>query len=119
LQTLEFLEGGLIVSLGSVDAVLETGEDFTVAVIDGAAERIRFNLIVIGPLGVVHLFIPELGFGTAETAEGPIGMDEDVDEASLFGCIGLKTVDVFEGEDCQVAGILAADDFGFGIDAGL
>jgi hypothetical protein len=34
---LEFLEGALIVSLGGVNAVLETGEDFAVVVIDGAS----------------------------------------------------------------------------------
>jgi hypothetical protein len=119
LQTREFLEGTLIVSLGSVDAVLEAGEDFAVVAIDGAAERIGPDLVVIGPLGVVHLFIPQLGFGAAEAAEGPFGMDEDVDEAALFGRFGLETVDVFEGEDCEVAGIFAADDFGFGINTGL
>jgi hypothetical protein len=58
-----------------------------------------------------------LGFGTAQAAEAPFGVDEDVDEAALFGCFGRETLDVFGDESCQVGRIFAADDFGFGIDA--
>jgi hypothetical protein len=61
---------------------------------------------------------PELGFGAAEAAEGPFGVDQGVDEGALFGGVGLETVEIFGGEGCEVVGIFAGDDFGLGVDAG-
>jgi len=60
--------------LGGGDAVLEAGEDFAAVVVEGAAEA----------------------------AEGPLGVDEDVDEAALLGGSGVEAVEVDGGKgiDC-------------------
>jgi hypothetical protein len=113
---MEVLEGALVIALGGVDAVLEAGEDFAGIVIEGAAEGEE----VFGGAGFapLHVLAPELGFGAAEAAEGPLGIDEDVDEGALLGGIGVEAGVVTGGEGIEGGGVLVADDFGFGEDAG-
>ena len=80
---LEFLKGSLVIALGGGDAVLETGEDLTGIVAEGAAQGVDVFIAVAGG-GAGDIQVPELGFRAAEPAEGPFGVDEDVDEACLL-----------------------------------
>ena len=103
--------------LGGIDAVLEAGEGVAAVVIDGATE-----VVVVGVEGAgtgVGAVFPELGFGAAETAEHPFGMDEDVDEGAFGWADGLVVGVVVGGEGVEVCLLFAADDFSFGVDAGF
>ena len=114
LEALEILEGVAVVALGGVDAALEAGElvgVFTVGLAEGD--------FVVGFEGGKRAFLPKLGFDDAETAEEPIGVDEGVDEHALFGGGGVEAVVIFGFEGFEVGGFFAADDLGFGVDAGF
>jgi hypothetical protein len=116
LQTQEILEGSLVISLGGGNAVLEAGEDFAAVVTDGAAEGEEvFGAARLAPL---HVLFPELGFGAAEAAEGPLGVDEDIDEGALLWGAGVEAIVVGSGEGFEIGSVFVADGFGFGVDAG-
>jgi hypothetical protein len=96
--------------------VLEAGEDLAAVVIEGAAEGVEvFDEGALAPVGVL---LPELGFGAAEAAEGPFGVDEDIDEVALFGGVGVEAVVVACGEGFEIGGVFVADGFRLGVDAG-
>jgi len=116
LQALEILEGTLIVALGGGDAVLEAGEDLAAIVVEGAAEGVE--IFRDGGFAGLGVPVPELGFTAAETAEGPLGVDEDIDEAALFGGVGVEAVVVACGEGFEIGGVFVADGFRLGVDAG-
>ena len=82
---------------------------------EGVAEGRGFAELV----GAVHLILPELGAGFGEAAEVPLALDEEFELAALFGGVGLVVVEVFRGESFQFGGVFAADDEGFGINAGF
>jgi hypothetical protein len=67
----------------------------------------------------LDLVSPEFSFDAAETAGDPIGGDEDIDQIRLFGGGGSPALVVAIGEGLEFPGIFAADDFAFGVDAGL
>jgi len=117
LQALDFLEGSLIVALGSGDAGLEAGKDSAFVVTECAAEL--EGVFVEAAFAGLDISGPELGFGAAEAAQGPFGVGEDVDEAALFGGIGVEAVDVVGDERIEIGRVFVVDDFGFGEDAGL
>src|ERR1035441_1767935 len=114
LAAVEFLEGEAIVLVGGVDAALQAGELVGVLAV-GLAE----GDFVVGLEDGARAFLPKLGFDDAETAEEPFGVDEGVDEHALFGGGGAEAVVVFGFEDFEVGGSFAADDLGFGVDAGF
>jgi hypothetical protein len=118
LQASEFLEGALIIALGGVHAVLEAGESLACHIIGSASERQEVLIAVAGSAGL-GIPVPELGFDAAEAAEGPLGVDEDVDEAALLGGVGEEAVVVVGGEGFEVGGIFAGDDLRGGVDAGF
>jgi hypothetical protein len=113
LEAGEFLEGALEVALEGIEAALETGEGF-VAGVEGAAEA--------GGVGAVLVFldvvIPEAGFGAAEAAEDPLGMDGDVEEGLLAGGIGVVAGVEGGGEALEIGLAFADDDLGLGVEAG-
>ena len=114
LETLQFVEGIAVVAVGGVDAALEAGEIVGV-VVEGLAD-LDF---VVGPEGVEGALLPELGLADAKTAEEPFGVDEGVDEHALLGGGGVEAAVVFRLEGFEVGGFFAADDLGFGVDAGF
>ena len=86
--------------------------------IDGEAKVVlRVGIEGFAPVIEVHIGEPELGFGAAEAAQHPLGMDEDIDEASLDGAVGVVVRVIVGGEGRQAGGVFVADDLGFGIDA--
>jgi hypothetical protein len=74
LEAGEFLEGALEIALEGIEAALEAGEGFVVA-IEGAAEAGGAVAVVV----IVDEVIPDAGFGAAEAAEEPLGMDGDIE----------------------------------------
>ena len=92
-------------------------------VITGALENMVegscFVESLIGLTRLAELVVPELGFGAAETAELPIGVDEGIDQKALEGTGGLELAMVVSGESFQLAGIFAGNDLGRGVDAGM
>ncbi|MGO9255050.1 MAG: hypothetical protein ACLQU1_01920, partial [Bryobacteraceae bacterium] len=95
LELAEVVEGAVVDALEAVAAALEAGEGL-LAAFEGAAEDLVFGdgVIPVVGLGVLladvsEIVFPELGFGLAEAAEGPLGIDEDVDEGALGGGLGL------------------------------
>jgi len=49
----------------------------------------------------------------------PLGGDEGIDQGAHFGSGGLVAVVIFGGEKIQSRGVFAADDLGFGVNAGF
>ena len=74
LEAGEFLQGALEVALEGIEAALEAGEGF-VAAIEGATEVVGVVAVAV----FVDVGVPEAGFGAAEAAENPLGMDGDVE----------------------------------------
>ena len=60
-----------------------------------------------------------MGFGAAETAKHPFGMDEDVDEGAFDGAEGLVVGVVVGSEGVEIFAGFVADDFGFAVYAGF
>src|SRR5580700_5178949 len=67
----------------------------------------------------IELVVPELGFGLAEPAKQPLGIDEDIDEGAFGGEAGLVFEEVLVGESGEGDGVLTADDLRLGVDAGF
>jgi hypothetical protein len=65
------------------------------------------------------LVSPQFGFDAAEAAGDPIGGDEDIEQVTLFVSGGGPALIVTIGESLEFLGTFAADDFAFGVDAGL
>ena len=104
----------MVGALGGVDAALEAAER-----ICSAAEGLPGGAVVLGSPGILHFAFEDLGIDSAKTAEQPIIVDEDINKEAFFRVGGQETVAVFRGEGFQGGGVFAADEVGFGVDAGL
>ena len=102
------------VALEGIEAALEAGESF-VAAIEGEAEAGGIGAVVV----LVDVGIPEAGFGAAEAAEDPLGMDGDVEEGVLIGGIGQVAGVEGGGDVLEIGLAFADDDLGLGVEAGL
>ena len=114
LELQQLFEGAVVAALGGIEAAMEAREGFR-AEDKGPAGR---DKIFLGA-PFMHGVLPELGLGFAEAAELPLGGCHGVDEEALFGGGGLKAVVMLEGEGFEGVGVLARDDVGVGVDAGL
>jgi hypothetical protein len=63
--------------------------------------------------------LPDLGLGSVEAAELPVGGYQEIHQEALFAGGGLEEVIVFESEGFQDGGIFAGDDVGLSVDAGF
>jgi hypothetical protein len=113
-EAVEFLEGAVEIALEGIEAALETGEGPVVA-IEGAAEAGGVGAVVV----IVDEVIPDAGFGAAEAAENPLGMDGDVEEGLGDGGVGEVAGGEVGGEVLEIGLAFADDDLGFGVQAGL
>ena len=109
----EGLEGAVKGAAGGIDAPLQLAEMFRVAGAGLAEGQIftRAEGLLVGEL-------PELGFGGAKAAQGPLAMDEFIDEEAGFGGSGVVVVVILFGEMVEVSQFLTGEDQGFGMDAG-
>jgi hypothetical protein len=101
-------------ALGGIDAALETAEGGL-----AAAEGLAGRAIVFGVPGVLHFAFEDLGIDSAKAAEQPLVVDEGIDEEAFFGGDGKEALVIFGGEKFEGRRVLAADEVGFGVDAGL
>ncbi|MGO9258696.1 MAG: hypothetical protein ACLQU1_20600, partial [Bryobacteraceae bacterium] len=95
LDRAEVVEGAVVGALEALAAALQAGEGL-LAAFEGAAEDLVFGdhpgehqVLQPGQPHGSEIVFPELSFGLAEAAEGPLGIDEDVDEGALGGGLGL------------------------------
>ena len=119
----EVVEGAVVGALEDVAAALEADEG-GLAIVEGVAEDlvVGHRLAEVGffaALDVGEFPFPEVGFDAAEAAEGPLAIDQDVEEGALFGGLGVEVVEVLFGEGLEGGGVLAANDLRLGVDAGL
>ena len=110
LEAFEFLEGMAVISLGGIDAALETGKGIAVAV-EGFAEDALVDR-------TMHAVFPELGLDEAKAAKEPLAIDQGIDEHALLRGGGMEAPGIFPLEVLQVAAVLEVDDLGLGVDAG-
>jgi hypothetical protein len=117
------VEDAVIGAMEIVAAAFEPGKRLA-GVLEGLAEETVLErlmgakvIVVLGDLE--ELGFPELGFGLAKPAEGPLGIDEHIDEGALLGGLGGVVAEVLPGESGQFGGIFAADDLGLSINAGF
>jgi len=113
-EAVEFLDGAVEIALEGIEAALEAVEG-TVVAIEGAAEGGGAVAVVV----IVDEVVPDAGFGAAEAAENPLGMDGDVEEGVFDG--GSREVAGGEGfgEVLEIGLAFAGDDLGLGVEAGL
>jgi len=114
LEAAEILEGVAVIAVRPVDTALEAREEVGVFT-EGLGD---FDLLA-GHHGESGALLPELGFADTEAAEEPFSVDEGIDEHALLGCGGVEAVVIFGFEGFEVGGFFAADDLGFGVDAGF
>jgi hypothetical protein len=100
-------------ALGGIDAALEAAEGVL-----AAAEGLAGSAVVFGSPGVLHFAFEDFGIDSAKAAEQPLVVDEDVDEEAFFGGGGKEALAIFPGEGFKGGGVFAADEVGFGVDAG-
>src|SRR4029077_829092 len=111
LELAEIFEGALEVALRGVDAALKTPEaDVVVVSIDGEAKRYVLDAFVV--FAVFDVQGPEMGLGATETAEHPLGVDQDVDESGFGWGLRLVVRGVVGGEGVEIVAGFAGDDFG-------
>jgi hypothetical protein len=110
----EGLEIAVDGSAGRVEAVLEFREGVGVDG-GGLSEGV---LLGAGP-ALLFLILPGLGFGGAETAEGPLAGNEIVDEEAGFRGGGLVVPVILFDELFEVGEFLGGEDEGLGVDAGF
>ena len=118
LEALQLLQGAEVRALGGVDAALHVVKIITGALED-LAERSFLVQTFIRVARIAELVVPELGFGTAEAAELPIGIDKGIDQKALEGSGGPELAMIVGGESFQLTGIFAGNDLGRGVDAGI
>jgi hypothetical protein len=85
-------------------------------VLDGGVDEFGVGEVLVQAFDAV---IPELGFDAAEAALDPLGGDEGVDKRELGGAGGFVVEEELGGEGFEFSGILAGNDVGPGVDAGL
>ncbi len=81
---------------GGIDAPLEVAEGF-----GGAGAGLTEREFVVGAEGVFVDELPELGFGGAEAAEGPLAGDEFIDEEAGFGGGGVERIGWRKWWECK------------------
>jgi len=125
LEILKSFDGAEEHPVGGIDAAVEAGEGVEGIligmaergiVLDGGVDKIGVGKILVEAFDLV---IPELRFDAAETALGPFGGDEGVDEGEFGGAGRLVVVVECGGEGFEFGGIFAGDDVGPGVDAGF
>jgi hypothetical protein len=99
---------------GGIEAVLEFGEGGGVA---GAG--LSQGEIFFLAEAVLVLVLPHLSFGEAEAAEGPLAVDEVVDERAGVGGSGAVVAVVVFDELLEVGELFGGEDEGFGVYAGF
>jgi hypothetical protein len=110
----EGLEGAVDGSTGGVEAVLEFGEGVEV---DGGG--LSEGVLLGASPALLLLIFPGLGFGDAETAEGPLTGNEIVDQEAGFRGGGLVVPVILFDELFEVGEFLGGEDEGLGVDAGF
>ena len=70
-------------------------------------------------MGAVVLVLEHLGFGDAQAAQGPLAVDEVVDEGAGFGSGGAVVLEILVDELLEVGEVLVGEDQGAGVDAGF
>ena len=111
---LEGEEGAVEGAAGGIDAPLELAEGAGALGTDLAEGKVG-----VGFVEVLVGEIPELGFGGAEAAEGPLAGDEFIDEEAGFGGGRVVVAVIFGGEGFEIGAVFGGEDLGFGVDAGF
>ncbi len=76
--------------------------------------------VLLGPPGgVTVLVFPGLSFGGVESTEGPLAVDEIIEEEAGLGGGGLVVVVILFDELFEVGELFGGEDEGFGVDAGF
>jgi hypothetical protein len=101
-------------ALSGIDAALEAAEG-----VCAAAEGLAGSTVVFGSPGTLHFAFEDFGIDSAKTAEQPLVVDEGIHEEAFFGGGGPETVVILGGEKFEGRGVFAADDLGFGVNAGF
>jgi hypothetical protein len=91
LELAQILECAAVGALEGVAAALDAGQGLLGTNVGSPLNAfVRHGIVgmpvVPGPLAAldfIELVVPELGFGFAEAAEQPLGVDEDIDEGAL------------------------------------
>jgi hypothetical protein len=116
LRALEFLEGAVVDTVDRIEAVLETIEDL-VAVEENAAFR-RNGVHVLG-FATPRQVEPESRLGAGKAAEGPLAVDQGIDQHAAFGRRRVEALPVFGGQGFELSRVFAGHDLGLGVDAGF
>jgi hypothetical protein len=101
-------------ALGRIDTTLEAAEGGL-----AADEGLAGSTVVFGSPGILHFAFEDFGIDSAKAAEQPLVVDEDIDEEAFFGGGGKEALAIFPGEGFESSGVFAADEVGFGVNAGL
>jgi hypothetical protein len=109
----EGFERAVVGALGGIDAALEAAEGGLAAAEGLAGRAVLFR----GP-GIPHFAFEDFGIDSSKAAEEPVVVDEDVDEEAFFGGSGKEALAIFQGEGFKGGGVFAADEVGFGVNAG-
>jgi hypothetical protein len=110
----EGFERAVVGALGRIDAALEAAEGGL-----ATGEGLAGSTVVFGSPGILHFAFEDLGIDSAKATEQPLVVDEDVDEEAFFGGSGKEALAIFPGEGFKGGRVFAADEVGFGVDAGL
>jgi hypothetical protein len=115
------VERGVVDALEALAAALQASEG-PLAAGEGRAEELVVRGGVVPTEGLVlaadvsEIIFPDPGFGLAEAAEGPLGIDEELDEGGPRGHpgggLGLVVEEVLGGEGVEAGGVFAMDDWG-------
>ena len=109
-------------ALEHLATALEAGEGGLRIIVGFAQQLVLGHGTAFPALVAVFVFgelaLPELGFGFAEAAEEPLGIDEHVDQGALGGGLGLELAEVIGGERVEAGGGFATDCLGLAVDAG-
>ena len=104
----------MVGALGAIDAALEAAEGGL-----AAGEGLAGSTVVFGSPGILHFAFEDLGIDSSKAAEQPFVVDEGIDEEAFFGGGRKEALAIFPGEGFKGGGVFAADEVGFGVDAGL
>jgi len=125
LKVLEGLEGAEEHTIGGFDSALKAAESFERILITLAERRMVLE-VWVGKFGAAQVLVerfelvsPELGLDAAETALGPLGGDESIDESKLRGVGRLVVLEECGLEGIEFLRVFTANDMGEGVDAGL
>ena len=110
----EGFEGAVVGALGGIDAALEAAEGGL-----AAAEGLAGSTVAFGVPGILHFAFEDLGIDSSKAAEEPLVVDEGIDEEAFFGGDRKEALAIFPGEGFKGGGVFAADEVGFGVNAGL